>query len=76
MQFHNYEYFSSEFEDENEFYYLCSNNYHKLVDLFMKMKEESIEKELSERINIFKYIIFHGMKQLKIIELRSCIICY
>lgn len=59
MQFHNYEYFPSEFEDENEFYYLCSHNYHKLVDLFMKMKEESIEKELSERINIFKFIIFH-----------------
>ncbi|KAK8834181.1 hypothetical protein M9Y10_019829 [Tritrichomonas musculus] len=51
LSFHNYEYFPSFFDDRDEFYYLCSNNYHKLVNLFIEKKKEYIEKMKSEGIS-------------------------
>ena len=56
MQFHNYAYFPSDLESEDEFYYLCSNNYHKLANLFIKKKEESIKKKITAKIYIFMYL--------------------
>ncbi|KAK8871744.1 hypothetical protein M9Y10_007484 [Tritrichomonas musculus] len=50
MQYHNYAYFPSNFDSGDEFYYLCSCNYKKLVDIFMKKKEKSIKEMISERI--------------------------
>ncbi|KAK8837300.1 hypothetical protein M9Y10_036730 [Tritrichomonas musculus] len=47
---HNYAYFPSVFIESDEFYYLCSNNYHKLFNLFVEMRAESIEK-VNSKIN-------------------------
>ena len=55
IQFHNYAYFPTDLEDEDEFFILVSNDYHKLVNLFIKKKEETIRKEISEKINIYEF---------------------
>ncbi|KAK8840104.1 hypothetical protein M9Y10_031041 [Tritrichomonas musculus] len=46
LKHHNYEFFPDDFSKNNGFFYLCSNNYSEIVDLYIKMKEEEIKKEI------------------------------
>ena len=50
LHYHHYDYFPSNFENEDEFYYLCCYNYNKLVDLFMKKKEKLIKEKINQQI--------------------------
>ena len=75
IHFNNYEYFPSDLEDGDEFYYLCRNNFNKLVTLFIKKKEESIKKMISK--NIIKLYLFikslYNKQQMKIKLILSII---
>lgn len=57
MHYHNYSYFQSNFETRNEFYFLCSENYNTLFDLFINKKEENIKYMIGKNVFIF----FHFM---------------
>ena len=51
LKYHNYAYFPSDFEDRNGFYYLYSNHYHTLANLFMKERKKKFEKVTSQTAN-------------------------
>lgn len=51
MKYHNYAFFPSDFEDSDEFYYLYSNHYHTLANLFMKERKKIFEKVTSQTAN-------------------------
>ncbi|KAK8880690.1 hypothetical protein M9Y10_003375 [Tritrichomonas musculus] len=53
---HNYAYLPINFSESYEFFYLCSNNYYKIVDLFLKIKEDQIKL-----IIIFNHIFINGI---------------
>ena len=76
MEFHNYAYFPSDFDDGEEFYYLSSNDYHKLVNLVIEMRKEYFEKVKSETINYIFLIKSHFKEQKMKKKLTLSIIYY
>ena len=47
-EYHNYSFFPSDFNESNEFFYLCYNNYTELVNLFMEKKDKEIKESIIE----------------------------
>ena len=46
LRYYNYAYFPTEFSGENDFFNLCSNNYHTIVNLLLKDKKHEIEETI------------------------------
>ena len=53
LQNHNYEFLSSDFNDENYFISLCSHKYYDLVDVLLKAKENIIMQKIINKSKLF-----------------------
>ena len=53
LKYHNYIYFPNDFQRGNEFFYLCSNHYDTLVNIFMKKNEEYVKQKADEKMSLY-----------------------
>ena len=85
--YHNYFNFPTEFDKDDEFYYLCKYNYNELAKLFVKKKKafiiELIKKnkgaiEISKNTNYNILILYYSMLKQKKIDTKiyknNCVI--
>ena len=52
--YHNYANFPNDFDEDDEFFYLCKYNYDKLVNLFVKKKEKYLDELIKKEEFIVK----------------------
>ena len=53
LHYYNYQYFPTDFVQNFVFYHLCSNNYNKIVEIWLESKEDEFKKQIISFVILF-----------------------